>query len=77
MDTILTCDEQKPLAMLPQTGKTDHFVPETLYPNGKGDKLSLVSGADNTRTHIQLYTSIFKSSSSNKCDSDIIEMVLN
>ena len=61
------CSEQKPLAMFPQIGKTDHFVPKTLYPNGKEDKLSLVSGVDNIythmHTHIQLYTSIFKSSS--------------
>lgn len=58
MDTILTCDEQKPLAMLPQTGKTDHFVPATLYPNGKGTnylwsvELTILT---HTHTHSTVY----------------------
>lgn len=50
---ILTCHEQKPLAMpLPWIGQIDHFVPTTLYLNGKEDKLPLVSGVDNTCTYV-------------------------
>ena len=57
MDTILMCDEQKPLAMFPQTGKTDHFVPKILYPNGKEDKF--VSGVDNTYIHTHTHSTVY------------------
>lgn len=44
--------------MLPQTGKTDHFVPATLYPNGKGTnylwsvELTILT---HTHTHSTVY----------------------
>lgn len=51
------CDEQKPLAMFPQTGKTDHFVPKILYPNGKEDKF--VSGVDNTYIYTHTHSTVY------------------